>query len=78
MSEAKMNQKRFIIYLKAEKKIKNNIGPLFKENGAPTQDNKKMDEIMNKNLASVFTKGNTDMITGTLTPSGEIEPWKLE
>ncbi len=47
---------------------------MLNESGIPTQDNKQMAEILNKNFASVFTQENTDTIPNTPIPLGDIEP----
>jgi hypothetical protein len=56
------NGKKFTAYIKSKTKSKSSIGPLKREDGTITTDCKEMAEILNKYMASVFTKENTNNV----------------
>jgi hypothetical protein len=56
------NGKKFTAYIKSKTKTKTGIGPLKKDGGGVTADNKEMADILNKFMAGVFTKENTSNI----------------
>jgi hypothetical protein len=53
------NGKKFTEYVRSKTKSRTGIGPLKKEGGGVTTDCKEMAEILNKFMASVFTKEDT-------------------
>ncbi len=74
--KAKTNPKKFFTYVRAKKSIKSNIGLIANENGVLTQDSGQMAEILNTNLASVFTIQNLDTVPECPTSPIEITPLK--
>ncbi len=54
--EYKTNPKRFFMYIRSKKKVKNNIGPPADESGKLTQDNRRMAKILNNNFSAGTTQ----------------------
>jgi Reverse transcriptase (RNA-dependent DNA polymerase)/Endonuclease-reverse transcriptase len=54
------NGKKFTNYIKTKTKVRTGIGPLKKDDGSPTADEKEMSEILNKFFTSVFTNEDGD------------------
>lgn len=75
--ESTSNTKLFFTYIRIKKKVKNNIDPLTKESGVPTQDNKHMAKILITNFASVYTIKNIQSIPESAPPQREIEPLEI-
>ena len=61
-NQSKSNPKEFFRYVREKRVVTSNIGPLTDENGAITQDEHHMSNILNTFFASVFTTENTDDI----------------
>ncbi len=56
--EAKKNPKLFFSYIRREKSVRDNIGPLLDNDNNLVSDNKEMASLLNQTFSKVFTKEN--------------------